>query len=138
MRKIKCISLIILSAVIAGGCHKKQEQEEITLPQPQDILFEKTLKLIALYADSLKNAPDSISIDDMFVRFNSKLDSLNFDVIPDTDLEYSEGQNDTLYNSLMKLRELFNIKKENSQRIESEEDTVGVNLTEKNIDDRNQ
>lgn len=70
-------------------------------------LYSKTLALAKQYADSLRAAPDSTAAIDIFRRFHSELDSLNFSVAPDTDLLLTEGENDTIYRRLQQLRALY-------------------------------
>ena len=90
------------------SCGKKATEEEV--PDEQITLYHQTLRLIQVYSDSLKYAVDSVETIDIFSRFNSKLDSLNFTVSPDTDLKLSEGENDTLFNCIQKIRHYYDDK----------------------------
>lgn len=83
--------------------HRKGDEEK----DDSDRLYYSTLNLIKLYSDSLKTASDSLTVQEMFTRFNAELDSLNFSVDPDTDLLLSEGENDTMFIELSSLRKLY-------------------------------
>lgn len=89
------------------SCHNRDgNTSEDAIPDQASELYESTLRLISLYTDSIEHATDSTQVEDIFARFNARLDSLNFAVPPDTDLRLSEGENDTLYINIENLRHL--------------------------------
>lgn len=72
-----------------------------------DRLYNQTIKIAAEYADSIRNAPDSAGAMHAYARFNAAIDSLNMSVAPNTDLQLSEGENDTIFLTLMGVMSLF-------------------------------
>lgn len=104
MKNIKTLSLsaALLLLTACGG--------EKTAPEVDDSehLYASTLELINTYSDSISAASDSTEVYRLFAAFNSRLDSLNNSVAPNTDLKLSENQNDTIFMNLMVLTGLFN------------------------------
>lgn len=126
----KGIALLFGTFLFLGACRGKDKD----IPPPPDdatILYNKTLQLISQYSDSLSNAPDSMVIMEVMTHFNEKLDSLNFSVPPDTDLKISEGENDTLYLSIEKIRLLYDerLKRMAGRETENEADTCQQSTT---------
>lgn len=96
------MTMLVLAASSCGG-----KDKDTNCPEPSETLYKLTRELIKTYSDSIQHAPDSLDLSTVFSRFNAKLDSLNFTVPPDTDLKLSEGENDTIFEDLRKLRELY-------------------------------
>lgn len=63
-------------------------------------LFEKSASLILLYTDSLRNVADSASLKRMNEDFQDKITKINFEFPPETDLDLSQQENDSLVNLL--------------------------------------
>lgn len=101
----KYIWLAIFAAVIAAGCKHGSEDEKV--PDETDRLFRETIRLAEQYADSIRLSSDSASSVAIFHRFNTKLDSLNNTVPPDTDLLFTKDENDRMYAKLMEVRRLY-------------------------------
>lgn len=74
------------------------------------ILYEGTIKLADIYTDSLRLAPDSAATEDAFRHFMAQLDTLNFRLPPETDLQLHEGENDTIFMRLIEMRRLYDKK----------------------------
>lgn len=108
--------------LLLAACGGKTEEEEDTGTEDALILYTSTLMLIRQYTDSISTAPDSLTLSQIYTRFNAKLDSVNFAVEPDTDLSLSEGQNDTLFIEMEKFRALYNQRLQHLER----RDTVSV------------
>lgn len=98
---LTAITLILL----LGSCGGKQE--ETSVPDDATLLYHNILTLISEYSDSISHTTDSLTTQEMLTRFNSKLDSLNFAVPSDTDLELSEGENDTIFQQIENLRRIY-------------------------------
>lgn len=108
--------------LLLTACGGKTEEEEETGTEDALILYTSTLMLIRQYTDSISTAPDSLTLSQIYTRFNAKLDSVNFAVEPDTDLNLSEGQNDTLFIEMEKFRALYNQRLQHLER----RDTISV------------
>lgn len=89
-----------------------------------DRLYADTRRLVAVYSDSLEAAADSAEVEALFTRFQQRLDSLNFSVPPDTDLQLTEGRNDTLFVDIMGLRDLYR------RRLTAPSDTLSAEAPE--------
>lgn len=111
------------------SCH---HEEDNTMKNESNKLYSGTLKLIKEYSDSLSYASDTLAVTTIFQNFNKSLEKLNFEVIPDTDLELTEGQNDTLYMKLCEIRAHYDEKMKevmyNAIEAEGEaEDSLDIN-----------
>lgn len=116
------IWLIVLLAVCACG-HTSTSDEEAERPVDALRLYSTTCRLVNIYADSIRNAPDSASAIVAFEHLQSELDSLNFSVEPDTDLLLTEGENDTIYMNLMAVRKIYDRRLEQLKRMSETEIT---------------
>lgn len=74
-----------------------QKAENVNRQNARD-LYEKSLDITRLYLDSMKNAKDSAHAEGLALRFDEILTKINYSYPADTDLELSEGENDTLAN----------------------------------------
>lgn len=86
------ISLSIL-LIFFPGCGKKEESHDHDVAKQ---LFEKSVRMISVYIDSVNNASDSAALKSIVKNFNVKITRLNFEFPPETDLELNEDENDSL------------------------------------------
>lgn len=86
------ISISIL-LIISAGCGKKEESHDHDVAKQ---LFEKSVRMISVYIDSVNNASDSAALKSIVKNFNVKITRLNFEFPPETDLELNEDENDSL------------------------------------------
>lgn len=100
--KLAAASLGLLSLLCSCSGGARPETVDDT-----DSLYRGSMALLDLYTDSIGHAPDSASAAGAFGRFQEKFDSLNFAVAPNTDLQLTEEENDTLYARLIRIREIF-------------------------------
>lgn len=84
-------------ALIGTTVSCRQPQGNTLRPEAVE-LYNKSIKLMHLYADSIENAPDSASLLELQERLTNALTALNFKYPSETCLEISEGENDTLTN----------------------------------------
>lgn len=120
--KNRLTGLAFAAALLAGACTGKPVEEK---PDDTDRLFHETLNLVKIYSDSIKGAPDS-TLNGIYLRFMTRLDSLNFAVEADTDLQLTEGENDTIYSKLMELDSIYRA------RLSQRRDTLPENQPEDN------
>lgn len=59
-------------------------------------LYGKTVETLKAYTDSVRRAPDSAAVLALRDRCRDRLDHLNFEFPADTDLDMTEGENDTI------------------------------------------
>ena len=85
------ISISIL-LIISAGCGKKEESHDHDVAKQ---LFEKSVRMISVYIDSVNNA-SSAALKSIVKNFNVKITRLNFEFPPETDLELNEDENDSL------------------------------------------
>jgi len=79
--------------IIFSGCVKKEESHDHDVAKQ---LFEKSVRMISVYIDSVNNASDSAALKSIVKNFNVKITRLNFEFPPETDLELNEDENDSL------------------------------------------
>lgn len=60
-------------------------------------MYERICTLTKEYTEKLEEAPDSADWAAIGAEFEEKLDKINLNVPPDTDLLLTEGQNDTIH-----------------------------------------
>ena len=80
-------------AAIAVSCNGTTDDSRA---QAAKSLYNRSVSLTLAYTDSMAAAKDSASILRMSKEFDDSLTRLNFNFPADTDLDMSEGQNDTL------------------------------------------
>lgn len=83
----------LLAVTVLLSCHGKPEHENNEAARQ---LFLKSKHLTEEYIDSLEHAKDSTSINRMVENFNVKLTTVNYQFPPDTDLDLTEEENDSL------------------------------------------
>ncbi len=85
--------IFLLFLPLLCGCAKEKDQSShIAAGQ----LYKKSLSLLEAYTDSLKNARDSAHVESLDRAFDSKINAINFEFPPDTDLRMTEEENDSL------------------------------------------
>ncbi len=94
----------VVAAALASGCTEKVDDN---YNADAERLYESSLRLAKVYADSMANAADSAAAESLMERFDERLTALNYSVAPDTDFHVSEGHNDTLAIALEKVRHIF-------------------------------
>lgn len=99
------MSLLLLVALPSCGGGSDDETGD-----DSDRLYHETVRLAHIYADSIRNAPDSAAAMGAFAHFQEKLDTLNFSVKADTDLLLTEGENDTIFLNLQAIRKIYDNK----------------------------
>lgn len=87
--------LFSLMMLIVASCQKNQEAEEQT--RDAQLLYNESKKLLKIYTDSLKNATTRMDLENISERFENSLASLYNQYPSETDMEMTEGENDTLY-----------------------------------------
>lgn len=93
MRILSAMAIIFFILTGAVSCRKKE------LPNDHDVarqLFDKSIRMIAVYIDSVGQAPDSASLQSIVNNFNTKITTLNFEFPSNTDLDLNEDENDSL------------------------------------------
>lgn len=88
-------AMAIIFFILTGtlSCGRKE------LPNDHDVarqLFEKSVRMIAVYIDSVGQVPDSASLQSLVNNFNTKITTLNFEFPSNTDLDLNEDENDSL------------------------------------------
>ena len=112
----------LIALALLTGCGGGSDDE--SRPSDVKLLYHSIVRLAHVYADSIRMAPDSATAVGAFERFNARLDTINFSVAPDTDLQLTEGENDTIYLNLMAVRRIYDRKLSQlglKQRVESGE-----------------
>ena len=79
--------------ILASGCRKTSDS---TTHIAAEQLFNKSLVLLRAYTDSMKSARDSAHVELLARAFDSKINAVNFEFPPDTDLRLTEEENDSL------------------------------------------
>ena len=91
MKAIYFAALIGMTALLS--CHHNNNQGNHEVARQ---LFMKSMYLTEEYIDSLEQARDSASINRIVENFNLKITTVNYQFPPDTDLDLSEEENDSL------------------------------------------
>ena len=79
--------------VIVGGC---SNPKTIDNKSESDKMFIELKELLMLYSDSLKNASDSASITNIVDRYESELTKTIYKYPAESDLQLTQGQQDTI------------------------------------------
>lgn len=80
-------------SLLLSGCNREQTNVS---HEAAAQLYTESIKLLAAYIDSLKNAGDSAQVESLDRTFDSKINAVNFAFPPDTDLRLTEEENDSL------------------------------------------
>lgn len=87
------VSIFAFLAIVTVCCGKKEVSHDHDAAR---LLFEKSVRMISVYIDSIQNASDSASLQRVVNNFNTKITTLNFEFPSNTDLELNEDENDSL------------------------------------------
>ena len=112
----------ILLLLVSVACGSKMEVNENTY---HDKLFKGTCKITASYIDSMKNAKDSTSLKGLLERYDLSITTLNFSVPADTDLNLTEGQNDTIATLVDSIRKVYELRMDFLLHHQSRPDSIG-------------
>lgn len=94
-------------------------------------LYEKSIEIGMLYTDSLKHAKDSDAVYRLSKDFDDRIAKLQYGYPPDTGLEISEGENDTLTNMTLRIIELRDsLLKGFASTLKTDSDSANLNLPE--------
>lgn len=93
MRSLFYIAALGVISLTMAACKEKGDREA---GAPADELYSKSLAILRTYTDSLASAHDSAAVAHIDKEVESRLTHLNYAYPPQTYLEISEGQNDTL------------------------------------------
>ena len=85
------IFLIVCSFVISCGNKKESRRSG-----DADVLFTQSVNLLNQITQQLTFAKDSLSVDSLSDLFEKKIVEINFSVSPETDLNLTEQENDSL------------------------------------------
>ncbi len=66
-------------------------------------MFEKSINLLVLYTDSISKATDSTQVEGLINAYEYKINAINFEFPPDTDLRLTEEENDSLIKMIDRL-----------------------------------
>lgn len=100
----KLIVPVVSAALICMGSCSKAKEARMTDEARE--LYKKSMKLSALYTDSMSKAKDSTAVNRLFAAYDDNLTKLNFEYPPDADLDMNEGQNDTIIRASRKIVQL--------------------------------
>lgn len=93
LRSILPVALGASALLILSGCGKKPDKNShIHAAQ----LFEKSIVLLRAYTDSLSVAKDSAHVEFLARAYESKINAVNFEFPPETDLRLTQEENDSL------------------------------------------
>lgn len=89
------VGLVLTGCVltILASCKENDDQSSHIAA---DQLFEKSLIILSAYTDSMKTARDSAHVESLARAFESKINAVNFEFPPETDLKLSQEENDSL------------------------------------------
>ena len=87
---LACLTSMLL---IVGGC---SNPKTIDNKSESDKMFIELKELLLLYSDSLKNASDSASITNIVDRYESELTKTIYKYPAESDLQLTQGQQDTI------------------------------------------
>ena len=88
---ISATSILVMTALLS--CHRNNNEGNHEVARQ---LFMKSMYLTEKYIDSLEQAKDSAALNRIVENFNLKITSVNYEFPPDTDLDLSEEENDSL------------------------------------------
>lgn len=107
MLKRGIMPLFMVSLCGMAGCGNSGEKYDHAVAQQ---LFQKSVRLIELYTDSMKNVSDSATYRRLRDSFDDKLSKVNFQFPADTDLHLTQEENDSLMRMLDKFVKMVNEK----------------------------
>lgn len=98
MRKIWVLAALIAVGLSATSCSKETKSKDRSNAKD---MYERICQLTEEYTEKVADSPDSASWAATCAEFEDKLDKVNFNYPPDTDLLLTEGQNDTIYSLML-------------------------------------
>ncbi len=98
MRNIVVAAALVAVGMIAISCSKETKSKDRSNAKE---MYEQICKLTKDYTEKVADSPDSASWAASCAEFEDKLDKVNFNYPPDTDLLLTEGQNDTIYSLML-------------------------------------
>lgn len=98
MRKTLVAAALIAVGMGFTNCSKETKHKDRS--QAKD-MYERICKLTKDYTEKVADTSDSASWAATCAEFEDKLDKVNFNYPPDTDLLLTEGQNDTIYSLML-------------------------------------
>lgn len=107
MKNLNILAIVILGMTFMFSCHGNKNQGNHEVARQ---LFMKSMYLTEEYIDSLENAKDSASVSMMVEHFNLKITTVNYQFPPDTDLDLSEEENDSLIRMFKRMDSIVNKK----------------------------
>lgn len=100
----RCLTPPLIGVVVVittlASCRREENK---SLADTSELLFQKSEQLIRVYIDSIKNAKDSLALYSIIKNFDGKITNLNYEFPPDADLAMSEEENDSLITLYKKL-----------------------------------
>ncbi len=102
MRKLTGAVVMAILLMSAAAC-KREKQD--TTHEEASRLYSGICSATRLYTDSILAASDTTQVNLLIEHFEERLEAINYDALPDTDYNLSEGQNDTIFQLLSALTE---------------------------------
>lgn len=96
----------IMVVLVLGLCVSCRQRREDNSRMMAEQLYGKTVNLIKLYQDSVRNAKDSVSVLRMTEDINDKLSKVNFQFPPETDYAMTEEENDSIMHMMERFENL--------------------------------
>lgn len=116
--------------IMLASCHVEQNDSGKGMAHQ---LFAKSVSLVKVYTDSIGSVNDSASFNRMREDFDEKMAKINFQFPPDTDLNMTEEENDSLIKMLDRLvkiirekREAFEIQENADSVLKAEVDSARI------------
>jgi len=97
IRRTSLLVSIFTMAITMCSCHGNKDDNSHAMARQ---LFSKSISLIRIYTDSIRNATDSTSFKRMTEGFEDKIAKINFQFPPDTYLKMTEEENDSIIKML--------------------------------------
>lgn len=93
MRSLAAFATLGMSLSLLCACNGNKNHDNNEAARQ---LFLKSKHLTEEYIDSIQHAADSLAVSRMVENFNVKLTTVNYQFPPDTDLDLTEEENDSL------------------------------------------
>lgn len=118
------LKIMALCTVMFTGCRTEgTDYNRIAAHQ----LYEKSVRLIELYTDSVKISTDSLMLQRLSMEFDDRLAKINFQFPADTDQHLTEQENDSIICLMDSLVSAFRIKGEElAARSYSDSDSTSI------------
>lgn len=102
------ITLCVLASALTCGCMRKSDKKDHAMAAQ---LYRKSLNIVKLYSDSIRNVTDSAHFTRMCEGFDESLAKLNYQFPANTDLQFTEEENDSMIRGISRLVELIREKR---------------------------